>query len=63
MGDTDFVVIATIHSRAMVEELISAYESIDAVERTSSSSFVITTVKESNHRLAEFNLDTLLEQL
>jgi DNA-binding Lrp family transcriptional regulator len=59
MGDTDFIVIATVQSREMVEDLISAYESIDSVERTSSK-FVIKTVKQSTHPLTDFELETLL---
>jgi DNA-binding Lrp family transcriptional regulator len=60
MGDTDFIVIAVIRSREMVEDLISAYESIDAVQRTSSK-FVIKTVKHSKHPLTDFELDTLAD--
>ncbi|MGM0591618.1 MAG: Lrp/AsnC family transcriptional regulator [Halobacteriota archaeon] len=59
MGDTDFVVVATIRSQDMLESLVSAYESIDAVERTSSK-FVISTVKESEHPILDFDLETLL---
>lgn len=59
MGDTDFVVIARLTDREMVEELIEAYESIEEVVRTSSK-FVITTVKDETNPLKEFSSDTLL---
>ena len=62
MGDTDFVVMATLSSRDMVEELVAQYESVDAVTRTSSK-FVITTVKENNHPLTDFDLDTLYREV
>lgn len=62
MGDTDFIVIASVRSREMVEELISAYESIDAVQRTSSK-FVIKTVKHSQYPFVDFNLETLIDEL
>ncbi|RQH03562.1 Lrp/AsnC family transcriptional regulator [Natrarchaeobius oligotrophus] len=45
MGDTDFVVIARLTSRDMVERLVEDYESIDEIRRTSSK-FAITTIKE-----------------
>jgi DNA-binding Lrp family transcriptional regulator len=60
MGDTDFVVIANIHSREMVEELISSYESIDEIKRTSSR-FVIKTIKANGQPIRDFDLDTLIE--
>jgi DNA-binding Lrp family transcriptional regulator len=62
MGDTDFVVIATVRSREMVEQLISAYESIDAVQRTSSK-FVIKAVKNSAYPFTDFELETLIDEL
>lgn len=62
MGDTDFVVVATLSSRDMVEELVAQYEAIDAVTRTSSK-FVITTVKESEHPLTDFELETLFQEV
>ncbi len=60
MGDTDFIVIATLSSRDMVERLVSEYESIGAIQRTSSK-FVITTVKDNKHILTDFEPETLLE--
>jgi DNA-binding Lrp family transcriptional regulator len=58
MGDTDFIVIAHLADRKMVEDLISAYERIDEVKRTSTS-FVITTIKDERTPLRDFELDTL----
>ncbi|RQG89018.1 Lrp/AsnC family transcriptional regulator [Natrarchaeobius halalkaliphilus] len=46
MGDTDFVVIARLTSRDMVEKLVEDYESIEEIRRTSSK-FAITTIKET----------------
>lgn len=58
MGDTDFIVIATLSSRDMVERLIADYEAIDAIQRTSSM-FVITTIKDNKHVLTDFEPETL----
>lgn len=58
MGDTDFFVIAHLASREMVEELISNYERIESIERTSSK-FVITTIKDEPFPLNDFSLETL----
>jgi DNA-binding Lrp family transcriptional regulator len=44
MGDTDFIVISRLPSRAMVEKLIEEFEAIDGIQRTSSK-FVITSYK------------------
>lgn len=62
MGDTDFVVIAHLSTREMVHRLISDYERIDEVVRTSSQ-FVIETIKDEPHPLNDFELDTLLEAM
>jgi len=62
MGDTDFIVIAHLSDREMVHRLISDYESIDEVVRTSSQ-FVIETVKDEPHPLNDFDLETLLETI
>lgn len=48
MGDTDFVVIARLTSRDMVEGLVEEYEAIDEISRTSSK-FAITTIKENTN--------------
>lgn len=58
MGDTDFVVIAHLADRGMVEGLIESYERIDEIERTSSK-FVIKTIKDEPHPLNDFELETL----
>lgn len=60
MGDTDFIVIAHLSDREMVHRLISDYEAIDEVARTSSR-FVIETIKDEPHPLNDFELETLLE--
>lgn len=57
-GDTDFMVIAHFASREMVEDLISSYERIDEVERTSTN-FVITTIKNERIPFRDFEFDTL----
>ena len=62
MGDTDFVVIAHLTDREMVHELVTAYEAIDEVVRTSSQ-FVIGTVKQQSNPVNDFELETLLEAL
>ncbi|AGB31015.1 AsnC family transcriptional regulator [Natrinema pellirubrum DSM 15624] len=60
MGDTDFIVIAHLADREMVNRLISDYEAIDEVVRTSSQ-FVVETVKDEPHPLNDFELETLVE--
>ncbi|WP_226480019.1 Lrp/AsnC family transcriptional regulator [Natrinema amylolyticum] len=60
MGDTDFIVIAHLSDREMVHRLISDYEAIDEVVRTSSQ-FVVETVKDEPHPLNDFELETLVE--
>jgi DNA-binding Lrp family transcriptional regulator len=62
MGDTDFVAIAHVANRQMVESLVEDYEAIDEIERTSSK-FVITTVKDEQNPLNDFELETLIEAL
>lgn len=59
MGDTDFVVIARLTDREMVEQLVERYESIEEVERTSSK-FVITTVKDQQNPVLDYDIETLL---
>lgn len=60
MGDTDFIVVANLADRTMVEDLIAAYERIDEVERTSSS-FTITTIKDERTPLRNYDLETLVD--
>ncbi|MDS0473800.1 Lrp/AsnC family transcriptional regulator [Natrinema sp. 1APR25-10V2] len=62
MGDTDFVVIAHLANREMVETLVEDYEAIDEIERTSSK-FVITTVKDEQNPLNDFDVETLVTAL
>ena len=62
MGDTDFIVISHLASREMVEELIEGFESIEAIQRTSSK-FVITTIKDEPHPFNDFELETLQQKL
>ncbi|WP_049979520.1 Lrp/AsnC family transcriptional regulator [Halolamina rubra] len=62
MGDTDFIVIANVTDRAMAESLVSDYESIDKIDRTSSR-FVITRVKNESHPINDFGADTLADAL
>lgn len=61
MGDTDFIVISHLSDREMVHRLVSNYERIDEVVRTSSR-FVIETVKDEPNPLNDFESETLLEQ-
>jgi DNA-binding Lrp family transcriptional regulator len=62
MGDTDFVAIAHVANREMVESLVQDYEAIEEIERTSSK-FVITTVKDEQNPLNDFEIETLIEAL
>jgi DNA-binding Lrp family transcriptional regulator len=62
MGDTDFVVIAHVTDREMVESLINDYEAIEEISRTSSR-FVITTVKREPHPINDFEVESLIEAL
>jgi len=62
MGDTDFVAIAHVANRAMVEDLVEDYEAIDGIQRTSSK-FVITTVKDEQNLLNDFAVETLVDAL
>lgn len=62
LGDTDFVVISHLHSRQEVERLVEAFEAIDEIERTSST-FVITTVKDESNPIADYEMETLFELL
>ncbi|MFD1562541.1 Lrp/AsnC family transcriptional regulator [Haloarchaeobius amylolyticus] len=62
MGDTDFIVIAHVTSREMVESLVEDYEAISEIERTSSK-FAIKTVKDEQNPLNDFDVETLIEEL
>lgn len=58
LGDTDFVLISHLASRSMVEDLISEFEEIDEISRTSST-FVITTIKDEPNPLNDYELEEL----
>jgi DNA-binding Lrp family transcriptional regulator len=62
MGDTDFVAIAHMANREMVETLVENYEAIDEIKRTSSK-FVITTVKSEQNPLNDFDVELLIDAL
>ena len=62
MGDTDFIVIANLSNREMVERLVEEYERIEEVQRTSSR-FAITTIKDEFTPLRDFELETLIEMV
>jgi len=62
LGDTDFIVVSHLTSRPQIERLVERFEEIDEIQRTSSK-FVITTLKNEPHPLADFNESTLLELL
>lgn len=62
LGDTDFIVISYLHSRQEVERLVEEFEAIDEIERTSST-FVITTVKNESDPIADYEMETLSELL
>jgi DNA-binding Lrp family transcriptional regulator len=54
LGDTDFVLISHLPSREMVEELISKFEKVNEVTRTSSK-FVITTIKDEPNPINDYD--------
>lgn len=60
LGDTGFIVISHLHSRQEVERLVEEFEAIDEIERTSST-FVITTVKNESNPVADYEMETLSE--
>jgi uncharacterized protein with GYD domain len=62
MGETDFVVIAQLSGREMVERLISELDHLEEVRRTNST-FVITTLAESHRALQSYSLETLVDEL
>lgn len=62
MGDTDFIVIAHVTDREMVESLVENYEAIDEIERTSSR-FAITRVKDEPYPINDFEYGTLVDAL
>jgi DNA-binding Lrp family transcriptional regulator len=62
MGETDFIVVARLTSSDMVERLIGEFEAIEGVDRTNST-FVISTLRDSQRALQSYSLDTLVEEL
>jgi DNA-binding Lrp family transcriptional regulator len=62
MGETDFVVVAHLSGREMVERLITDFETIDEVERTNST-FVVSSLRDSARVLQNYELETLLDEL
>ncbi|RLM57560.1 Lrp/AsnC family transcriptional regulator [Halobellus sp. Atlit-31R] len=62
MGETDFVVVAHLPGREMVERLITDLETIEEVRRTNST-FVVSTLRHSTRALQNYELETLLTEL
>lgn len=62
MGETDFIVIANLPDADTVERLIRDFENLSEVERTNST-FVISTLKDSQRALESYDLDSLLSEL
>jgi len=62
MGETDFIVVAQLPDSDAVERLISDFEAIDGVERTNST-FVISTLRDTDNPLESYSLETLVEEL
>ncbi|KAB1198040.1 MULTISPECIES: Lrp/AsnC family transcriptional regulator [Haloferax] len=60
MGENDFVVISNLTDRDMVSRLVTDFEKIDEVVRTSSQ-FVIETIKDEPNLLNDFELETVTE--
>ncbi|KTG08344.1 transcriptional regulator [Haloprofundus marisrubri] len=62
MGETDFIVIARLTGSEMVERLISEFEAIEEVDRTNST-YVISTLRDSQRVLQSYSVETLVEEL
>lgn len=62
MGETDFIVIARLPDSDAVERLISDFEAIPEVERTNST-FVISTLQDTERPFQSYSLETLLDAL
>lgn len=58
MGDTDFIVISKLTGRDMVQDMVTSFEAIEEVQRTSSQ-FVVSSVKELTNPLAAYPEDAL----
>ena len=62
MGETDFVVVAHLPDRGMVERLLTDLETIEEVRGTNST-FVVSTLRHSHRALENYDLETLLSEL
>ncbi|WP_224335513.1 Lrp/AsnC family transcriptional regulator [Haloprofundus halobius] len=62
MGETDFIVIARLTGSEMVERLISEFEAVEEVDRTNST-YVISTLRDSQRVLQSYSVETLVEEL
>lgn len=62
LGGTDFVLVSHLPSQEMVEDLVSRFERLDAVTRTSST-LVVTQVKDESNPLADYEFGTLADAL
>jgi DNA-binding Lrp family transcriptional regulator len=62
MGETDFILVARLPNSDAVERLISDFEAIDGVERTNST-FVISSLRDTDNPLESYSLETLVEEL
>ncbi|WP_224449518.1 Lrp/AsnC family transcriptional regulator [Haloprofundus salilacus] len=62
MGETDFIVIARLTGSEMVERLISEFEAVEEVDRTNST-YVISTLRDSQRVLQSYSVETLIEEL
>ncbi|MFB6086267.1 MAG: Lrp/AsnC family transcriptional regulator [Halodesulfurarchaeum sp.] len=62
MGETDFIVLARLPDSDSVERLIRDFESIPEVSRTTST-FVISTMRDESRAPATYELDTLIDAL
>ncbi|UPV73962.1 Lrp/AsnC family transcriptional regulator [Halorussus limi] len=62
MGETDFILVARLPDSDAVERLISDFEAIDGVERTNST-FVISSLRDTDNPLESYSLETLVEEL
>lgn len=60
MGDTDFIVISDLPSSTHVERLMQDFQSTDGVIRTSST-LVISSIKQNSNPLESYELETLKE--
>ncbi|MDZ7850911.1 MAG: Lrp/AsnC family transcriptional regulator [Halodesulfurarchaeum sp.] len=62
MGETDFIVLAKLPDSDSVERLIADFESIPEVDRTTST-FVVSTMRDESRAPATYDLETLTDAL